>query len=67
MTGPPQLGLPQLTLFDAENQQLYSKPPLDDEALHPISSKHGHPKIKAHFGHLDPGSRCFGHDLNDHR
>ncbi|MED6271419.1 hypothetical protein CHARACLAT_019975 [Characodon lateralis] len=45
---------PQLAPLDVEEQRLYSEPLLDGRAPHPTE--------EAHFSHLYPGSRSFGHD-----
>ena len=58
--------LPQLTPFDAEEQQLYSKLPLDGRAPHPIfKAEPSHPLQETHFSclHLLPHSFVYNPDL----
>ena len=54
---------PQLALFYAKEQWLYSESLSDDRASHPIpKGDAGHPPEKTHFGCSYPRSCSFGHD-----
>ncbi|XP_067434958.1 uncharacterized protein [Thunnus thynnus] len=53
---------PQLAPFNAKEQWLYSKPPPNVRAPHPISkAEPRHSPKEIHFGRLDPRSHSFSH------